>query len=107
MSKPVRKYNTTITVSSGTGTLDLTNFRPLTYTGGYLEQILIKAVQNDTEFDVAITDSDDYSVFDKDGCIGKVNDVTRIPVKGVYTVTISNASKDGTFNIKLYLKEEW
>ena len=109
MSKTIRTYTGTITVSSGAGSLDITSdeFRPITDAGGYLEQILVKAVRVTDTFKVAIEDSDGFEVYDGEGSDGKLNDITRIPLRGDYVIYIKSATTAGAYRIKLKFKEDW
>jgi len=115
MSKPIRKYSDTITVSSGGGTATTEDFLTLKNAGGYLEQVLSKAPSGNWTFDFKITDSDGYDVFEKMGARGKINEVPHVPLPaGTYTITISNTKKndnvtdgDGVYSFKFLLKEIW
>lgn len=73
--------------------------------GGVLRNILIKAATASTIFDVAIVDEDSYTIYERTSETGVTSEITKIPVRGIYTVTISNATVDETFTIKLMTEE--
>lgn len=116
MSQAIRKYTTTITVTRGVGTKTVSGdeFRALTDAGGFIMQVLVKAPAVTDTFIFDITDSDGYNIFDAEGTKGKVNDITRVPVKdSSYVLQVHEAkdkdgtSRTGTFSVKLLLRETW
>ncbi len=109
MAKTIRILNTTITVTSGAGSLSITTdvFRVISDAGGFLRQVLVKAPHEKDEFSFNITDDDDFIVFDVDGAVTKINDITEIPLRGDCDLNITNATRDGTYNVKLIFFEVW
>lgn len=106
MSKTLREFSTTVTVTDGVGSLSLATFLPLRDAGGYLEQVLVKAPTTVATFTIELIDSSNYSKWDSKGT-GKLNDIPKIPCpKDTYTLKISEAT-DGIYNVKLLLREEW
>jgi len=109
MAKTLRVLTGTITVADGTGsiTLSAVKYRAIIDSGGYLEQVLVTVPNESVDFDFLITDTDGYVPFDLRGHKGKINDITRVPMKGTYTLSIANATINGTYTFKLMFREQW
>lgn len=73
---------------------------------GLMRQMLIQAETSGVIFRANITDSDGDIVRTYDYARDQINDTGRpIPMTGVYTVNILNASQDGRFRIKMMVHE--
>ena len=109
MADTIRTFNNSITVSSGEGSSTLSSnvYNVLTKAGGYIEQILVSAPNNRAVFDFYIEDEDGFIVWDMTGAKGKINDTTRVPIRGTYTLYITNSDTDGSFSWKLKFLERW
>lgn len=109
MSKPIRKFYDSITVSSGNGSLTTSadKYRPMTYAGGYIKQIIVTAPSPTDTFDFVIIDSDGLPIFRRKEATGEIVEERDLPVLGVLTLQITNAITDGNYLIGIKLKEEW
>lgn len=79
--------------------------------GGLLRQVLVRALTDSTtRFQVAIQESGGITILNYGYHNGELNDTGSsgalpIPVYGAYTVSITNASPDDTFSIRLICQE--
>ena len=112
MARTVRPITATITVSSGTGSLDTSSdqeFLPIRDAGGMIIQVLVTGAggaESDT-FRLRITDSDGFIIFDEVSESAHLNTITRFPMRGTHTIEILEAQKDGDFELKLMHEELW
>ena len=74
-------------------------------TKGILKQLLIKFASSTTIFDLTITDVNDLIVLNRTGETGTLNELIELPLSGVYTISIANATVDEEFDLKLYILE--
>lgn len=97
----VYKYKNTITISAGSGSI---NTLPL---HGICRYIYISPATQTTIYQVTITDDDDYVVknYDSKYFKGLIRDFTPFITQGIYTVSISNATVNEEFSIKLLVEE--
>ena len=91
------------TASSGTW-----SFNTDRISGADLRQIVVVATTATTTFDLSITDDKDNVVLDIDGITGSYgsdpDDLLYLPMRGVYTVAVANASVDEAFTGRLLLE---
>lgn len=91
------------TASSGTW-----SFNTDRITGADLRQIIVKAATATTTFDLAITDDKSNTVFEVSGITGGYgsdpDDLVYLPMRGIYTITVSNSSVDEAFTGRLLLE---
>jgi len=79
--------------------------------GGLLRQVLVRALTSNTAiFQVSIAESGGITVLNYGYHTGELNDTGAtgalpLPVSGAYTVSITNASPDDTFDIRLITEE--
>lgn len=101
------EFKGTGTISSGVcsiNTLSITH-------AGYLRQFIIKCNTSTTILDFALVDPDGFTVFPTDDMIyntiegGCCLRNCNIPMRGVYTLKITNASYDDGFSYKLSIEE--
>ncbi len=69
------------------------------------QHIFVKAASNDTTFDLTVTDYKSRDVRKYTAVTQTVNDLTPWPTKGIYTISISSASADETFEVYLCFVE--
>ena len=95
----VNQYRFTITVSGGTGTIALADRQ---YVFGKKMRMGIKPPNAAAIYDLLIEDNDSFLVYAENDCVGK----TSIPMEGLcnskINITISGASYDGVYNLRLY-----
>ena len=93
-------YRTTLTSLAGA-----TSSTTLDIIGGLLRQVLIVANTASTVFQPFITDEAGLEVSRYGLQTGEMSDLTAIPVRGRYTISITNASPNDTFRIFLGVQE--
>jgi len=92
---------------SGTTASGTYAFNTLNIDAAILSQIVIKAATATTTFDVKIEDPKDVVIFLTDTkATGTLRRELVVPLKGIHTVTILNASADETFTGKIMIREE-
>ena len=109
MADTIRIFSETITVSAGSGNtaLSANKYNSIIRAGGFLEQLLVSAPNSNVVFDFYIKDGDGFIVWDRTGNKEKINDTTRIPMRGTYTLYVENSDADGDFSVKLMFGELW
>jgi len=97
----IYEYTTSLTAKLGSVASSTLNIP-----GGLLRHVLVRANTDTTQFLLSISNSRSDNVVDYGVHTCEVNDWDiTLPVTGVYTVTIKNASKDDTFRIQLGIQE--
>lgn len=97
----VYKYKDTLTTVAGSAS---GNTLPL---HGICKYIYIASATPTTRFNVTITDDDNHTVknFDLKFYVGTMRDFTEFIVQGIYTITISNATANEEFTVKMLVRE--
>lgn len=97
----VYKYKNTITPSAGSGS---GNTLPL---HGICRYIYIESTTATTAFNISITDDDDFTVkdYNKKFFKGVMRDFTDFIVQGIYTINITNSTKNEAFTVKMLVRE--
>lgn len=90
----------TLTTASGTASTNTTK-----YSGVVLKHISINFNTDGTTFDLKLTDRKDRIVYQQKGLESPYNEITDLPLRGIYTVNLSNASRDETVNVLLDVVE--
>jgi hypothetical protein len=72
---------------------------------GECGRVHIKPTTATNEYDIAITDADGLEVWAKSGLIGEYKDDSKIVLKGIHTVSITNATVDEAITVKLLWHE--
>ncbi len=72
---------------------------------GLLRQILAKPATLTTVYDITITSPESLIIFEATGCVGNYGIEVALPIRGIHTVTISNATVDEAFTIGLNVEE--
>lgn len=96
----IYQFRATVTASSGSTSSTSLNIR-----GGICRQVLIVANTATTVFQPYITDDHGIEVSRYSLQTGEMSDITSIPMAGQYTVSITNASPDDTFQILFGVEE--
>lgn len=97
----IYEHTTSLLTSSGS-----TSSVTLGVIGGLLQQLLVRAATSSTVFRVNITDDRNIIRMSYGTHTGELNDVGRMfPIKGKYTINITNASPDDTFRILAAVQE--
>lgn len=72
---------------------------------GKLERIFIKPPSESVTYDFKMTDDNSLDVYVNKGVRGTLNDISGLPSKGIYTVSITNISVDGLFKNQFEYEE--
>lgn len=76
------------------------------FSSAILKQIIIEATTSTATFRFKITDDKDLTVFDTDTYpTGKLREQVNIPLKGIYTLSCSDASVNEAYKGKLLITE--
>lgn len=68
---------------------------------GIIKQIVVSPATDTTSYEISIADADGLTVFETDTETGNYCELTDLPISGVYTITISSATRDEAFSIRL------
>ena len=90
----------TITTSGGSGSENTLDIQ-----GGLCRQIYIIAGTSTTTFRANIVDPDSLNVRRYDFHREEINDSEVLPMVGIYTIQITNASADGPFTCRMLIEE--
>ncbi len=93
-------YKPSATTSSGSWTGKTLKIVP-----GICFQLYAKAASSDSTFDIKIEDAYGVEIRKITGITEIVNDLTKLPVNGVLTLTIENASADESFTLQMTVEE--
>lgn len=74
---------------------------------GLLRTIIIKPTTATTQYDITITNSDSMDIYSSKSIVGNSSDEVQIPLRGIFTITITNSTADEAFTIHLALQERW
>ena len=97
----IYQHRASITASSGSTSSQTLNVR-----GGLCRQVLIRANTSTTVFQANITDANDLVVLNYPYAETEINDWDiALPMAGRYTINITNASPDDTFQVLIAVQE--
>lgn len=85
------------------GSLSLTTTEHL---DGMCRQVLVKPTTSSTTWDIEITDSKSFVIYNRTDCAGNSSEILSLPLKGQYTVAIANASVNELFSITLVIMDQ-
>ena len=72
---------------------------------GIVRQIVVKPATGTTTYNLSIVNDNSIEVFYSNSITGNFSEETALPFRGVYTITISEATKDEAFKIGLLAEE--
>jgi len=72
---------------------------------GILKQVLIKSATESTMYDISLTNGQNDVVYRRTDVTGTLNEEIDLPITGVYTIGIVNATRDEVFTILLIIRE--
>lgn len=73
---------------------------------GIVYEILVKPATASTTYDITMTDSSGVVVYERLSETGTLAEVNTLPVWGVYTISLANATANELFIIKLMMEEQ-
>lgn len=89
------------TTVSGSLSINTSNFR----TGGLLSLVGARPATGSTQYDIKIVDDDSFTIYERTSELGELAEEVLLPMKGVHTITISNATNDELFNFNIVVRE--
>ena len=72
---------------------------------GIAREIIISPATSTTTYNLVITNDNSLTVFKSSSIEGDFIEEVALPFRGVYTVAVSQATKDEEFNIAIVLEE--
>ena len=97
----IHKETLSGSTSSGSLAKNTNNLR----TGGLLSIVSAKPATTTTQYDIKIVDDGSFTIYERTSEIGELAEEVLLPVRGVYTITISNATRDENFDLRLHIRE--
>jgi len=98
----IYKFYKPITVTAGSGS---DNTHKLY--GAELVQLLVEAATSTNIYDLALIDEDGDTVYEQLAIEGEYEEhAIYVPMRGVYTVSITNATVDEAITVKLMIEED-
>lgn len=91
----VNPHELTITVAGGTGS-EVVHFKH-----EVLKQIIVVPPSDAAAYDISITNPRNIGKFDELDAEGTLNESVDLLVRDTHTITISNASANGTYTVSL------
>lgn len=99
MTIPITKERFSITVSSGAGTANT-----MKHSGTELVQIYTKSTTSTNIYDLSLVDEDSETIWEELAIQGELEEHgVYVPLRGIYTITISNATIDEAIVVKIML----
>ena len=95
----IHSETNTITVSGETGSANTGNIR------GLVRQILVKPDTETTQYDISITNPAGIVVYRRTSETGTLSEPLSMPIRGIYTLAISGATKEEDFLTQLICEE--
>ena len=97
----VHKHRISITPSSGTGSANT-----LKFSGAELSQVFARATSTTTNYDLLLEDEDGDTIYEAKNVEYEYrDDDVDLPLRGIYTIRIQNASTDESIVAKLMVNE--
>ena len=97
----IHKHRSLITLSSGSG-----SDNTLKFSGAQLVQIFAESTTSTNIFDLKLLDEDGDEVFSEDAIEGYFEEHSvYVPLRGVYTISITDGTIDEIVEIKLMVEE--
>jgi len=84
-----------ITTLSGSASANTASIR------GLLRNVVVKPTTESTIYDIKIINQAGATIYERTSETGTLSEINEIPIIGMYTVTISNATRDEDFLIQL------
>jgi len=73
---------------------------------GKCERIFCQPASASTTYDISLTDDNGLVIYSQKGIRGTLNDISGQLLKGIYTVSIINISKDELFKFQMEYEEK-
>ena len=89
----------TVTTAAGSATANTVDTR------GLCHHIVVKPETETTVYDIEIVNPAGATIYERTSETGTLSELTSTPLRGIYTVSISNATADEDFIIQLIIQE--
>ena len=73
--------------------------------GGIMSIVCARPTTASTVYDIKIVDDGSFTIYERTSETGELAEEVLLPISGIHTITISNATNDELFNLRLYLRE--
>jgi len=100
MTKIIHKSIFSLTPSSGSVSGNTTQFL-----NGLLREVLASPATSSARYDLKITSPEGLVIYQVVSQVGDLADEVVIPIRGIHTVSITNATVDVLFNVNLVVDE--
>ena len=97
----IHKETLSGTTSSGSLVINTSNLK----VGGLMSIVCAKPTTSANIYDIKIVDDGSFTIYERTSETGELAEEVLLPVRGIHTITISNATIDETFNLRLYIRE--
>lgn len=77
----------------------------ISFVSSLLRMVAIKTTSAGIVYTITIIDADAFEIYKRTDEVGSMSEEVALPMRGVYTVTITNASIDEDIDIKLVIEE--
>ena len=75
-------------------------FNTVKITGAILKHLFVDFGNVTTSFELKVTDNNDRNIIYLNSCNTVINRTYEIPVRGIYTIAVSNATVDTGFKVR-------
>lgn len=72
---------------------------------GLLKQVLVNPTTTSTMYDFSLTNNQNDIIYRRTDVSGTLNEEIDLPITGVYTMRIQNATRDEVFTVLLVVRE--
>ena len=87
-----------MTTASGSASVNTTDRK------GILRQVLISPASASTDYDIKLTNDQSLIIYLRTTETGDLAEEVALPVLGIYTINIDNATKDEVFKVELVIQ---
>jgi len=99
MATLIHPERVTGTASSGTFTVSTQRLN------GIMRQVNVTPATLTNVYDIKITDSQNFDIYERTSITGCIGDEVALPVHGINTITVTNATIDEVFEIELGIQD--
>jgi hypothetical protein len=90
---------------SQTASSGIWSFNTQKFSGGNLMYIVLNPTTATTTYDISIIDEKSNTIYNDEGITGLYIQEVYIPLRGVYTISVSNSSVDEAYTGRLMVEE--
>ncbi len=97
----IHKETLSGTTSSGSFSVNTSNLK----VEGLMSIVCARPATSTTIYDIKIVDNGGFTIYERTDETGELAEEVLLPVRDIHTITISNATNDELFNLRLYIRE--